>query len=118
MKKVLILFACVSMVACARQNALVAYDFPAAMSAPVKAQYQEMCNKGAALYQKNCAACHSIRVKGRTIIPDFTQEKMNGYAIRVANRVHEANMPDSIVSVEDLGLISTFFQYKRKNKIR
>lgn len=118
MKKVLILISLVTVVACATQKKTIVYEFPPAMSASVKAQYLEMCQKGAALYDRHCSGCHNIRVKGKTIIPDFTEEKMNGYAIRVANRTHEENMPDSLVSVEDLGLISTFFLYKKKNKLK
>lgn len=118
MKKTAILMLLGTLIACATQKKTISYDFPPAMSASVKAQYLEMCYKGAALYDRHCSGCHNIRVKGKTIIPDFTEEKMNGYAIRVANKTHEKNMPDSIVSVEDLGLISTFFLYKKKNVLR
>jgi cytochrome c5 len=93
----------------------VSYDFPPAMAANIKALYVEQCEKGKALYNKNCAHCHNTIVKGKTIIPDFTEEKLQGYSIRVANRKHELNMPDSIVTAEELALISTFLTYKKKN---
>ena len=52
--------------------------------------------------------------KGRkTIIPDFDQQKLQGYTIRVSNKRHESSMPDSLVSEEELVLISTFLMYKK-----
>ncbi|GAA4457372.1 cytochrome c [Rurimicrobium arvi] len=104
--------------ACATHKQVIEYQFPTAMSPSVKAQYADLCAQGAVLYDRHCSGCHNIKVKGKTIIPDFTEEKMNGYAIRVANRTHEEHMPDSLVSAEDLGLISTFFLYKKKNAAR
>lgn len=117
MKKIIVLTGLSALLACATRKQVVSYDFPPAMNASVRAQYLEQCQKGALLYEQHCAACHSVQRKGKTIIPDFTQEKLNGYAIRVANRTHEENMPDSLVSVEDLGLITTFFLYKKKSTI-
>jgi mono/diheme cytochrome c family protein len=91
------------------------YDFPPAMAANIRENFAKICDQGAILYDKNCARCHNSKVKGKMVIPDFTEEKLVGYTIRVANKKHEANMPDSIVSAEDLGLISTFLMYKTKN---
>lgn len=101
-------------IACKTQQKAL-YDFPPAMSVAIRTEFTKICDKGALLYNKNCARCHNSKVKGKIIIPDFTEEKLVGYTIRIANKKHEENMPDSIVSAEELGLISTFLMYKTKN---
>lgn len=102
--------------ACSSQKK-ISYEFPSAMATNIKALYVQQCNKGEVLYAQNCAHCHNSKVKGRIIIPDFSEEKLQGYSIRVANRKHELNMPDSIVTAEELALISTFLTYKKKNNL-
>jgi hypothetical protein len=120
MKRYLLLLICIlTAAACATQKKpVIAYEFPENMSPIVQASFTKLCDKGAVLYTKNCSHCHNVKVKGRILIPDFPQEKMLGYAIRLSNRQHEINMPDSIVSAEELALISTFFSYKKKNKTK
>jgi len=102
------------LLACKTQKK-AAYDFPPSMAANIRADFTKICDQGAFLYDKNCARCHNTKVKGKIIIPDFTEEKLVGYTIRIANKKHEENMPDSIVTAEELGLISTFLTYKTKN---
>jgi len=103
-------------IACKTQKK-AAYEFPPAMAANIRFEFTKICDQGAVLYDKNCARCHNSKVKGKIIIPDFTEEKLVGYTIRVANRKHEENMPDSLVTAEELGLISTFLTYKAKNNL-
>jgi len=103
--------------ACHTQKKTV-YDFPPAMAANIQAEFTRLADKGSVLYDNNCARCHNIKVKGRTIIPDFSEEKLVGYALRVSNMQHETQMPDSIVTAEDLGLITTFLTYKKKNNLK
>lgn len=91
------------------------YDFPAAMAADVRVDYYRQCEKGRILYANNCAKCHNTVVKGKTIVPYFSQEKLIGYALRESNEKHTSSMPDSIVTTEDLGLIMTFLTYKKKD---
>lgn len=99
----------------AGQKNKIEYDFPAAMPEHVKASYLEQCEKGRALYEINCAQCHSKTEKRRTIIPDFTQEQLIGYELRVKNPKHESAMPETVVTAEELGLITTFLTYKKRN---
>ncbi len=115
--KILIGFGLVFFVACASQRK-VTYDFPPAMAANIKVQFVEQCDKGKILYDMNCARCHNTKVKGKTIIPDFSEEKLVGYAIRNSNKRHETSMPDTIVTAEELGLIMTFLTYKTKNDLK
>lgn len=115
MKKcIIVCLSLVVFVACASQKK-VTYDFPPAMAANIQAQFTEQCDKGKFLYDKNCARCHNTIVKGKAIIPDFSQEKLVGYAIRNSNQRHESSMPDTLVSAEELGLIMTFLTYKKRN---
>lgn len=93
----------------------VAYELPDAMLPHVKVQYAQQCEKGQILYDLNCAKCHSTKVKGKLIIPDFKEEQLKGYELRITNARHESSLPDSLVTEEELGLIMTFLRYKKKN---
>ncbi len=95
----------------------VAYEFPAAMKEEIKTEFIKLCDKGQILYQINCAKCHNSTIKGKEIIPDFTPEQLKGYEIRVSNAQHEANMPEELVTPEELSLISTFLTYKKKTTL-
>ena len=97
-------------------NKKVQYDFPAAMSDYVRADFTKQCDKGQVLYSLNCAKCHNKKIHGREVIPDFTREQLKGYELRISNAQHEASMPDELVTAEELGYISTFLIYKKKNK--
>ena len=105
----------ISLSACAVSQAKLVYEFPNEMAEPVKAEFLKICEKGKILYDINCAQCHNIKKGRKEIIPDFTPEQLKGYEIRVSNAQHEENMPDEKVTAEELGLISTFLLYQKKN---
>ena len=104
------------LVACTA-NKKLGYEFPEAMLPHVKEGYRERCNKGQVLYNINCAGCHNVKVKGRSVVPDFKPEDLRGYELRVANPRHESSMPDSLVTEEELGIIMVFLQYKEKSGV-
>lgn len=91
------------------------YELPEAMLPHVKVMYTVQCDKGQILYDLNCAKCHNSKVKGKEVIPDFKPEQLTGYTLRVANAQHEKNMPDTLVTEEELSIIMTFLGYKKKN---
>lgn len=91
------------------------YEFPDAMSETIRADYTKICDKGQVLYNINCAKCHNITVKKKELIPDFTQEQLKGYELRVLNPKHEDALPETNITPEELGLICTFLLYKQKN---
>jgi len=99
----------------AQKKQKVAYEFPPEMSVAVQTEFAKLCDKGKILYDLNCAKCHNTTVKGKELIPDFSQEKLIGYELRVSNQQHEADMPDTKVTAEELGLITTFLTYKKKS---
>ncbi len=103
------------LIACTAQKELM-YELPEAMLPEVKEAYAQRCDKGKILYDLNCAGCHNYKEKRQTRIPDFKPEQLRGYELRVANARHSENMPDSLVSEEELGIIMTFLSYKKKNK--
>jgi hypothetical protein len=102
-------------VACTVQKKQL-YELPEAMLPHVKMEYTTRCDKGQTLYLLTCNTCHNSGTKRKIIIPDWTSAQLSGYTIRVSNRQHEANMPDSLVSEDELGIIMTFLSYKKKNK--
>lgn len=91
------------------------YELPDEMLPHVKVEYDQICIKGQRLYNLNCAGCHTQKIGFKSYIPDFSQDQLQGYSIRISNALHETNMPDSLVSEEELVLISTFLGYKKKN---
>lgn len=93
------------------------YVFPPQMAQPVQDQYTELCNKGKALYAVNCAKCHNEKKNGKLIIPDFTEEQLGAYSIRVANAQHEEMVSEMMVPADELTLISTYLTYKPRSGV-
>lgn len=118
MKRIFILnlWAVLVVAACAVTKK-IEYEFPDAMLPHVKTEYKKQCDKGLALYRMNCGGCHTSKKGRKEIIPDFTEEELKGYALRISNATHEKNMPDSLVTEEELGIIMTFLMYKKKIRI-
>lgn len=110
----LILVSTILFVHC-KSKQVITYEFPAAMSPAVQAEYAKLCDKGKILYDLNCAKCHTKYVKGKEVIPDFKAEQIEAYQIRVANSEHEKNLGETQLTAEELGLILTFLSYKKKN---
>ncbi len=119
MKKIIVvgsLFLTAILAAAQKKQTKVEYVFPDAMAEPVRAEYLKLSEKGRALYELSCAKCHNTMVKGKQVIPDFTEEQLGAYSIRVANPKHEEQVSEMNVSAEELTLISTFLTYKKKNE--
>lgn len=104
------------LLACSHQKKMT-YEFPAAMSATTQAGFTVICNKGKVLYDINCAHCHNMKVKGKNVIPDFTEEQLHAYELRVLNPQHENAMADTKVNAEELGNICFFLTYKKKTNM-
>ena len=116
MKKFILLSVTITtLIAACTSQKKVEYDFPAAMLPHVKIAYEQICDKGQALYAINCAGCHNVKKKRQQVIPDFDPEKLKGYELRVSNARHESSMPDTLVTAEELAIITTFLSYKKKN---
>lgn len=119
MKRVVVAITIIAMIASlqgvAQKVKKVTYEFPDAMLPVVKEQYIKFCDKGQILYNINCAQCHNTTVKGKQVIPDFTQEQLTEYELRIQNPKHESSIPESTVTTEELGYIVTFLTYKKKN---
>ncbi len=96
----------------------ITYEFPAAMKDPVKQEYLKLCEKGRVLYELNCAGCHSVAVKGRKVIPDFSVEQIEAYTLRISNPQHEKGLPEETITAEELVLVTTFLTYKKKAKAK
>src|SRR5262245_6618487 len=116
MKTIISLLVLFVMVACVSQGK-ISYEFPGVMPEEVKKGYIPIWEKGKVLYDINCAGCHNVKKGGRQLIPDFDMEELKGYELRVSNAQHEKNMPDELVTAEELGYISTFLLYKNKTGV-
>lgn len=104
----LLLMACIS-------SKKAPLEFPEAMRPEVQADYRKTCERGYVLYKLSCAKCHTSKKWGREIIPDFSDAQLQGYALRMANKQHENNLPDSLISEVDFGDIMLFLKYKKKS---
>jgi len=110
-----LLICCIDSIA-QKGKSKVTYEFPAAMAEDVRADFTKQCDKGLVLYELNCGKCHTTTIKGKKVIPDFSEAQMEAYQIRVLNPKHEEELPETSVTSEELSLIFTFFTYKKKNK--
>lgn len=102
-------------ISCATQKP-VAYEFPAEMSAAIKTDYMNQCEKGRILYEINCAGCHTHGKGRKTQLPGFTEAQLQGYHIRGGNVSHETKVSEERVNAEELTYIVTFLSYRSKNK--
>jgi cytochrome c553 len=98
-----------------KKETKVAYEFPPEMAPAVRDQFIKECDKGQALYNMTCAACHNQKIDGKQIIPDWTSAQLVGYELRVLNPKHEGGIPEEHVTAEELGQIMTFLTFKKKN---
>lgn len=93
------------------------YVFPSQMAQQVRDQYTELCDKGKILYELSCAKCHNEKKKGKLLVPDFTEEQLGAYSIRVANAQHEEMVSEMMVPADQLTLITTYLTYKPKSGV-
>lgn len=105
---------CALVISCAVQKNIEP-EFPDAMLPHVKAEYAIRYDKGQILYNMNCARCHTTKQGRKLIVPDFKADQLKGYELRISNAQHQSNMPDTLVTEEELGIIMTFLTYKKKN---
>jgi mono/diheme cytochrome c family protein len=82
----------------------------------VQEGYKVEFERGKALYKINCAKCHTKKVKGKEIVPNFTPEQFEAYKIRISNSQHEQNLGEEKMAADELGFIITYLTYKRKTE--
>lgn len=95
-----------------QKKAKVEPVFPAEMNESVKVGYLEMWKKGQILYDINCSRCHNRVEKRKVIIPEFTDEQLASYEIRITDPNHEMFVSETKVTPEELNLITIFLQYR------
>lgn len=89
---------------------------PADIAAEAKTANLTTIEKGRILYNINCAKCHNTKDKGKIFLPDFTNEQLESYTIRIKNEVHVNSLPENKVTAEELEAIQFFFAYKKPSK--
>lgn len=103
----------VCLAACVTQPMIQYYDFPSDIAEEAKTANRKMLEKGRILYNINCAKCHNKKINGRIIIPDFTQDQLDSYIIRIKNEVHINTIPETRVTAQEMEAIQFFFTYKK-----
>ncbi len=120
MKSLIILtlffIAAVWLAACVSQPKIQFYDFPADIAEEAKIANLKLIEKGRVLYNINCAKCHNTKEKGKIIIPDFTNEQLESYTIRIKNEIHVNTLPENKITAEELEAIQIFFNYKKPGR--
>lgn len=106
----------ISMIACVSQQKIQYYNFPDDIAEDAKTANLKMIEKGRILYSVNCAKCHNTKEKRRILIPDFTNDQLDSYIIRVKNEAHVNNLSETKVTVEELEAIQFFFSYKKPSR--
>lgn len=101
------------LIACAQQPAIQYYDFPADIAEEAKTANFKKLEKGKILYNINCAKCHNKKVNGKIIVPDFTNQQLETYTIRIQNKEHVTNLAENNITPEELEAIQFFFAYKK-----
>ncbi len=91
------------------------YDFPETMGISLQQEFTTTCDKGQILYNLSCAKCHNVTVNRKELIPDFTQDQLSNYDIRLMNPDHGGTTVQERVSPEELSSIVIFLTYKKKN---
>ncbi|MGE0566549.1 MAG: cytochrome c [Bacteroidia bacterium] len=110
---VIVVFVIVTLVGCFSSREYVVSNFPEAMLPHVKEQYKIQWDKGKILYENNCSGCHTTSKGKKKYVPDFLEDQLRGYELRITNKRHEASLPDSLITEEELGLVMTFLRYKK-----
>lgn len=95
----------------------VLYVFPDEMRDDVKTQYIAMWEKGKILYEVNCSRCHNQVVGRKTIIPEFTEEQLATYEVRIADPEHEMSLSETKVNAEELSLITVFLTFREHDSV-
>lgn len=117
-KGIIILLSALGMAACmGTKKAVVKAYFPPNMSESVRAGYMDMWNKGHILYDLNCAKCHNQVVNRREVVPEFTDEQLQAYEVRLADSTHEIAVSEMRVTPEELNYITIFLTFRERDTV-
>ena len=102
-------------IACVAQKK-VDYVIPHGMSPEAVPYFLERFNKGKALYAQACADCHNKKVKGKSVVPDFSTGSLESYAehLRNSNEQHAQTIDPRQLSSEDLSRVLYYLSHKKK----
>ncbi len=104
------------LVACVTQPKLQFYDFPEDITEEAKTSNLKTIERGRILYELNCAKCHNKKEKGKILLPDFTNDQLDMYKIRIKNEQHVNALPEDRITIDELESIQFFFAYKKPSK--
>jgi cytochrome c5 len=104
------------LIACVSQPKIQFYDFPVDIAEEAKVANLKLIEKGRVLYNINCSKCHNTKEKGKIFIPDFTNEQLESYTIRIKNEVHVNTLPENKITAGELEAIQIFFSYKKPSR--
>lgn len=113
MRNKIIFIICLCTVACSLQKE-VKYNIPEGLNEKQKNKFLENFNNGSAVYTISCAKCHDKTVNNQIVQPEFTNEQLELYIVRIQNDEHSKNLTIRDISDEDLQRVMFYLKYKIK----
>ena len=114
MRNKIIFIICLCIVAACSLQKEVKYNMPNGLTENQKTKFLENFNNGSAVYTISCAKCHDKTVNNQIVKPEFTQEQLELYIVRIQNDEHSKNLTIRDISDEDLQRVMFYLKYKIK----
>lgn len=87
---------------------------PPNLSEKNEKQFIQFFTEGETYYNLNCAECHNKKINNKTVLPQFTDEQLELYTVRIKNPDHAKRLTAKDVTDEELQKIMYFLKYKKK----
>ena len=109
----LVVGVCCSFISIAQKK--IEYSYPDDIVDSAKKTFVKQFYQGHTLYKISCAACHTKKVNGKEIIPDFSLPQLMDYEIRIWPQ-HQEDLPETRITEQELSWIVLFLRYKKRNE--
>ena len=93
-----------------------AFTYPDDIADTAKKAFVKQFNQGKVLYAISCGQCHTKKINGKDIIPDFSLPQLMDYEMRMYEQ-HTDKLDDKHVRDEEMAKIVLFLRYKKKTGV-